>query len=185
MKHVLFILLCVISVSTFAQSEGQSFCDGDASASFFTLHTSKKYVIWQNTYYIEQLVGSKTLNGKDYLEYEQTWENGSKYQLYLREDSGTVYQFEDCCDEDTVRLPSKLEQETTWKNADKLVTYEVLSLDEELKTPICEYKNLLALKSIFKNGTFTFYYQKGYGYVGCTINGELISYVSPRKSGKN
>lgn len=181
MKPILFFLLSAISASTVAQSEGQSFCDGDASAPFFSLHTGKKYVVWQNTYYIEQQIGSKILNGKDYIEYEQSWENGSISLIYLREDSGTVYQFEECCDKDTVRLPNKIEQGTTWETADNQATYEVLSQSEELKTPLCDYKNLLAIKSTFKNGTFTFYYQKGYGYVGCTVNGELISYVTPRK----
>lgn len=181
MKQFMIMLLSVMSMSAFAQSEGQSFCDGDSSAPHFTFHTGKKYVIWQDTYYIEQQIGSKTLNGKAYMAYEQTWESGSVFQLYLREDDGIIYQFEDCCEDDTVRLPSKIKNGTTWKTANKLGTYEVISQTGTLKTPRCDYKNLLVLKSTLKNGTFSFYYQKGYGYIGCTVNGELISYVTPRK----
>ncbi len=169
----------------FSQSEGQSFCDGNPEANFFVFFTGKKYVVWQDTYYIEHAKSTKTLNKNEYVEFEQTWENGAVYQLYIREDDGTIFQYEDCCDEDTVRLPAEIKEGAIWQTADELSNYQILTTSGTLKTPFCEYKNLLVLKATFKNGVFNFYYQRGYGYIGCTVDGQLISYVSPRHPAKN
>ncbi|WP_299336790.1 hypothetical protein [uncultured Psychroserpens sp.] len=100
--------------------------------------------------------------------------------MFLRADDGVIYQYEDCCKEDTVRLTANTKVGQTWQTADKLSTYEIIALDGTLDTPVCNYEGLLVLKSTFKNGTFTFYYQKGYGYVGATIDDQLISFVIPR-----
>lgn len=180
MPKNIIIIFCLITSVSFSQSEGQSFCGGDPEAPFFTLHSGTKYIVWDNTYYSEKNVGQKTINGVEYTHYQQSWESGPIQDLYLREVDGTVYQFEDCCDDDTVRLPSKQQVGQTWKTADELSIYEIVAIDGKLKTPVCEYSNLLVLKSTFQNGEFTFYYQKGYGYVGATVNDQLISFVIPR-----
>lgn len=180
MHKLFFIALCFLSTLTLAQSEGQSFCGGDPGAPFFTLHSGTKYIVWDNTYYSEKNVGIKVIEGVEYTHYQQIWEAGPTNDLYLREGKGTVFQYEACCDDDTVRLPAQQENGLTWQAADKFSTYEIISIDGELETPVCNYKDLLVIKSTFKNGEFTFYYQQGYGYVGATINDELISFVIPR-----
>lgn len=179
MKHLTLIIFLTLSIFSFGQKEGQIFCDGNPKEGYFPLLESKKYLVWGNTYYIEEFVGKKTLNDKMYYEYKQSWETGDVVYLYLREEKGVIYQYEECCDDDTIRLPKKPKKDKTWRTADKLSVYEIKSLKGELKTPICTYKDLLVLKSTLKNGSFTFYYQKGYGFIGATQNGGLISFASP------
>ncbi|MFD2824288.1 hypothetical protein ACFS5M_11455 [Lacinutrix iliipiscaria] len=180
MKYFCLLTLFLVSINSFSQKEGQLFCDGDPNSDYFTLLDSNKYIIWRNTYYVEKMERQKQLNGKTYVEYSQSWESGDVVKLYLKKEKGVVYQFEDCCDDDTVRMPNHPQKGDTWKTADGLVTYEVISIESELKTPVCSYKNLLELKSIFSNGEFTFFYQKGYGYVGAKEKDILISFVVPR-----
>ena len=76
-------------------------------------------------------------------------------------------------------LPKETSVGTQWTTADGLVTYEILSTDESLKTPVCNYKGLLVMKGDFKNGSFLFYYLKGFGYVGATQGSTLISFNTP------
>ncbi|MEW4925136.1 hypothetical protein [Algibacter sp. 2305UL17-15] len=179
MKNLLITILFISSFSTSAQKEGQIFCEGDETETYFPSIDSKKYIVWGNTFYVEKLVGKKKLNNKTYKEFTQTWESGHVAYLYLREHDGIIFQFEECCSDDTIRIPKQPKNGLTWKSADGLSSYEIITLKGKLKTPICTYKNLLVLKSIFENGTFTFYYQKGYGYIGAVQNKELISFVTP------
>ena len=181
MRNYILLFFLFISINSFSQKEGQIFCEGDPSESFFPLLNGTKYIVWGSTYYSEEKVGEKEINGKIYSEYVQAWESGDNVNLYLREENNVILQFEECCTEDTVRLPEDLLVNTIWETIDKSATYSVISLKGQLKTPVCNYKNILILELIAKNGNFNFYYQKGYGYIGATQNGELISFVTPQK----
>jgi len=37
----------------------------------------------------------------------------------------------------------------------------------------------MVIQADLKNGTFKFYYLKGHGYIGATINDKIISCVTP------
>jgi len=179
MKYLIYIFTFLFFAVSTAQNEGQLFCEEDPSGSLFPLNIAKKKLVWQNTYYYETLLGKKTIKNNEYTAIEQAWENGSKDTMYFRKDNENVVMFEECCKEETLRYSNNLPIGESWKNADKLVTYTVLSYSGTLKTPYCEYENLMVLKASFENGTFLFYYLKGHGYVGATINGNLISFESP------
>ena len=178
-KQIFIVLLLGVVFQSNAQKDGQSFCGGDDDASYFELMNATKYIVWSNTYYIEKREGEKEINGKTYIEYTQTWESGDKNSVYLREENGAVYQYEENHPEDSLRLPKETSVGTQWTTADGLVTYEILSTDESLKTPVCNYKGLLVMKGDFKNGSFLFYYLKGFGYVGATQGSTLISFNTP------
>lgn len=123
--------------------------------------------------------GTKELNGKTYFEYLQKWESGNTEILYLREEDGVVYQYEECCEKETIRYNSKFKKGQTWKTASGQGEYKILTYKGSLKTPFCEYKNLMAIEAALKNGTFMFYYLKGHGYIGATVDENLISCVTP------
>lgn len=165
---------------SFAQKEGQDFCEGDSNEAYFPLLKSKKYIIWGNTFYIEENMGTKTLYGETYNEYSQTWEAGDVATLFLRENQGAILEYKEKNKEENIRLPKEIKVGESWAIDKGLTNYEILSLKGELVTPICNYRNLLVLKSSFQNGEFIFYYQKGYGYIGAKQDGELISFVVPR-----
>ncbi|WP_299123430.1 hypothetical protein [uncultured Winogradskyella sp.] len=180
MKYYCLYVICFLSLTCIAQKEGQSFCGGDNTEAYFPLLESKKIIVWGNTYYTEKKTGIKELNDKTYIEYTQTWESGDIAYLYLRKENGIIYQYEENTEDETIRLPHNFDIGDSWKTASKEGSYEIISKEGKLKTPICNYSNLLVLKSIFKNGNFTFYYLKGYGYVAATVNDNLISFVTPK-----
>lgn len=179
MKNLIIIIVLIISNNVHSQKEGQLFCEGDPTQGYMPLLKSKKHIIWSNTFYTEANLGEEILNGKKYNKYSQTWETGEIEHLFLREENQIILQYEEEEKAETVRLPKSIKVGKTWKTQDGQLTYKILSIKAKLKTPVCEYTNLLALKSSFKNGSFTFYYQKGYGYIGATQNGEIISFVVP------
>lgn len=67
----------------------------------------------------------------------------------------------------------------SWVNTPADAKYTVVSYNAKLKTPYCNYSNLMALKAEFRQMTLVFYYQKGYGYIGATHNNILVSFVTP------
>ncbi len=180
MKLILLSLALIICFQLSAQKEGQEFCSEYESKNYFPLSISKKKLHWYNAFYFEKVIGKKKINGKEYIEYSQNWKDGDIDSLFLREENGIVYQYEECCNSETVRFNSKFKKGNTWKTADEKTTYTIESLNGTLETPYCNYKNLLVIKGEFIGVTYNFYYKKGYGYVGATnINNDLISWVSP------
>jgi len=76
MKKSIIFLCLIISVTCFSQKEGQHFCEGDSTGSYFPLSIKKKKIIWADTYYIEEKKGEKTIDNIRYTEYLQSWEHG-------------------------------------------------------------------------------------------------------------
>ena len=181
MKKSLVLILSLLAViETFSQiKEGQNFCDQTKDGSYFPLVLNEKKFFWEETHYVETKNGTKELNGKTYIEYLQKWKGGTTSTLYLREKNGVVYQYEECCKQETIRYDEKFKKGHTWKTADNLGQYKILTFKGTLKTPFCEYKNLMVIQADLKNGTFKFYYLKGHGYIGATINDKIISCVTP------
>ncbi len=181
MRKALILILVLLTIpKMFAQlKEGQNFCDENKDGSYFPLVIKEKKFFWADTHYVETKNGTKELNGKTYFEYLQKWESGNTEKLYLREEDGVIYQYEECCENETIRYNAKFKKGHNWKTASGEGEYTILTYNGTLKTPLCNYKNLMVIEANLKNGTFKFYYLKGLGYVGATVNDKLISCVTP------
>jgi hypothetical protein len=181
MKKTFFPLLILLTFKGFSQlKEGQYFCSPYEEGSYFPFSDDKK-IIWRNTFYFETINGIKEIKGKKYTEVKQEWEDKTVELIYLREDNGIVYQYEECCENETIRYNNNFKIGDKWMKVDKTSEYEILTFDGELKTPYCEYKNLLIIEGKMWNTIFEFYYLKGQGYIGATVNKKLISFVTPEK----
>jgi len=181
MKKTLLLIVSLLAINlTFAQiKDGQNFCDETKNGSYFPLVLEEKKLFWADTHYVETKNGTKEINGKTYVEYLQEWKEGNTSTLYLREENGVVYQYEECCEQETIRYDESFKKGYTWKTADGLGQYEILTFKGALKTPFCEYKNAMVIQANLENGTFKFYYLKGHGYIGATVNDKIISCVTP------
>lgn len=179
MKYLLFIFICLSAFKASAQLEGQDFCNGVMDGDYFPVSIEKKKIIWYKSYYLEELTGQKVIKNITYNEYRQTWSDGSVDMIYLRKQGDKVLQYEECCENETIRFDKLFSIGNIWNNAEKTGEYTLISFDADLNTPYCHYKNLLAIKAQFKKATYIFYYQKGHGYVGATSNGKTISWVTP------
>lgn len=180
MKKTLTLFLTLYSCITFSQiGEGQYFCQASKDGSFFPLTINKKKILWRNTFYFEIKNETKVINGKTYVEFKQEWNKGNSDLIYFREENGVVYQYDSCCENETVRYDSKFEIGDVWKTADGKSEYRIITYDGKLKTPYCEYQNLLVIEAKVNYGAFHFYYFKGHGYIGATQDGKLISCVTP------
>jgi hypothetical protein len=166
--------------SIFSQSEGQNFCSEFESDHYFPLDIHKKKLTWYDLSYFESKTSVKILNGKEYTSFAQEWNSGETDYLYLREENGIIYQYEKCCDIETIRYDPKLKINESWFTADKKTKYTITTKNATLRTPYCNYRNLMVIKAEMSNVTFKFYYKKGYGYIGATDNdNNLISFASP------
>lgn len=184
MKNYISIALCMLfSIISFSQlKEGQTFCTETKDGSYFPLTMSEKIIYWSDTYYTETKSGTKDINGKLYHEFKQTWEGNNISTFYLREENGVVYQYEDCCKEETIRFDKNFKKGYTWKTVDGMSEYKIISYEGKLNTPYCKYDNLLVIEAKITNGIFNFYYSKGHGYIGATKEGNILSCVAPSLS---
>lgn len=174
-------MLLLVSIETHAQVEGQDFCKGLADGKYLPLDVNKKKIFWGSTYYFETKEGVATFIGHEYIVFKQAWENEKSDLIYLREEKGIVYQYREECETEFILLDTKSVGEE-WKNSCFGYNRKIISLDAELKTKFCRYKNLIAVQSTYTSDpdlVHVFYYQKGYGYVGATENGKVISCVTP------
>lgn len=180
MKKLGFILIFVITQTMYCQLfEGQGFCEKNENGSYFPLSIEKKKILWGKSFYFETITGSKKINGKEYIELKQEWEDKKFSLLYLREENGVVFQYEECCENETVRFDQSFKKGTKWTNIDSSAKYKIVNFNGKLKTPYCNYKNLLVVEATLKSGTFIFYYLQGQGYIGATKDDQLISCVTP------
>lgn len=187
MKKAFLIAIILLNLKGYSQlKEGQNFCSPNEDGVYFPLAIDSKKIFWKNTYYIETNNGKKIIKEKEYTEIKQEWENKTVDLMYLREENNIVYEFDECCENETIRFSKEFKIGDKWKKVDNSMEYEILSFNGELKTPYCEYKNLLVMQAKSASNTFQFYYLKGHGYIGATVNingatvtKKLISCVTP------
>ena len=177
MKKTLTLLFLILTTATFAQKDGQNFCDGDDTEGYFKPLDWPKIVVWYDTHYNERLIGEQVVDGKSYKVYVQEWEAGSKDTLYLREEGTKTLEYYKETKKEIVRFDDAFKLGQQWKGLE--IRYKVRSFTAELLTPVCRYRNLMVLEAVYPKTTFLFYYLKGYGYVGATKDGNLISFVVP------
>ncbi|WP_123947534.1 hypothetical protein [Flavobacterium reichenbachii] len=174
----LFIFFTCISYSQ--MGEGHKFCDELKDGKYFPLsYEFKKKILWSKSFYWETREGTKVINGKTYVEIKQEWEDKSIVLLYCREENGVVYQYDEELKRDDIRFDENFKENKNWKLADGKTTYKIISYNGVLRTPYCEYKNLLVIDAVMNYGHFNFYYLKGHGYIGATKDGHLISCLTP------
>ncbi len=180
MKKLAFLLLLFFSYSSYSQLyDGQKFCESSEGYSYFPLEIMKKKLFWYDTFYLETNNGTKVINGKTYIEFKQVWKDDKSDLFYLREENGIVYEYDECCQNETVRYNPNFEIGHTWKSVSGKNEYRIIAYDGKLKTPFCDYENLLVMEAKMFYGTYTFYYLKGHGYIGATKDNKLISCVTP------
>lgn len=177
MKKTLTLVFLIIATVASAQKEGMVFCEGDDTEGYFPLINLNKVVVWYNTYYSESLKGEQVLNGKTYKLYEQEWKDGTKHTLYMREEGTSTLQYDEETKKEIVRFDDTYKLGHQWQGKD--VRYKIRSFTEELLTPVCRYRNLMAIEAVYPKITYVFYYLKGFGYVGATKGDNLISFVIP------
>jgi len=173
---LLTVLLTIIVLLSFSSKKTNI---TDDSQSYFPLNIKEKKIKWFNTQYIERHIGEKKFNNKTYQIFEQEWSYGQKDLLYLREENGVVYQYQQ--EEDNhefVRFDHRFKKNSTWGPSIKPKLYKIISLNGTLETPYGKFSNLIVIQAKFDNRKFQFYYQKGKGYIGASTKKDgVISYL--------
>lgn len=180
-RVVIYVSCLCLTLGAFAQKTGQNFCEGDLNGTYFPLDIDKKEIVWGRLTYTETKIGTQIFNNKTYQVYQQKWSEGTIDTLYLiEEEEGRIYQYDEILNTTILRLDPSLKKGSKWKPMTGFSKMKVISYDATLNTPFCQYTDLLAIKATYKSGgTYTFYYLKGYGYVGASTKKGVLSYVTP------
>nr|WP_315223815.1 hypothetical protein [uncultured Flavobacterium sp.] len=182
MKKLVLFFLMITACPAFSQiSEGQKFCEETKEGPYFpvSLINFNKKVFWYTDFYKETKEEVKIINGITYTQLKQEWNNGKSSLLYYREENGVVLQYDEDMKKETVRYDNSFPEGHIWKAANGKDHFKILSYKGELRTPYCEYKNLLVIDAHVSYGHFNFYYLKGHGYIGATKDGKIVSCISP------
>lgn len=173
----LLAVMFLLALPMWAQREGQSFCDGNPQGDWFTLWPVKK-ILWGDTFYKDFKIGTKVISGASWEVFVQEWKDGDRDTLYFRKEGSKTYEYYEKTGLRVLRLDEQAREGDTWKGKDR--SYRVLSTNATFHTRYCWYSHLLALEARFDDGaTYTFYYLRGFGYVGAGRDGKIISCVVP------
>ncbi|MGB0851552.1 MAG: hypothetical protein ACPGTP_09900 [Bacteroidia bacterium] len=175
--RLFFIILFIQSTFSFAQIDP---CKGEKSGTYFPLNIETKKIMWTNVSYSETLIKEDIKNNKKYKVYAQKWSVGTTDTLRLREENGKVFQYNEKTGSEYLRYDPSLTVGDKWKPKHSFKKFEVISNDGKLKTPYCNYINLLVIRGTYSDkSSYDFYYLKGYGYVGATTakGDDLISFI--------
>lgn len=174
MKRTILLLLAILPILTFGQSE---FCDKSFGESYFPLQIGfEKHITWGNAFYVEKVTEKTEIDGKKYFKYEQDFRNGTVYDLLLRNQNDTIFMYNEVKKKDQILLIAKPQKGIKWE------TGKVAEIDGSFETPYCNYENLIVVENKYSNGTKEKrYYKKGLGLVAITSKKGIKGICLPNK----
>jgi hypothetical protein len=174
MKRITILLLAILPILTFGQSE---FCDKSFGDSYFPLEIGfEKHITWGNAFYVEKVTEKKEIDGIEYFKYEQDFRNGTIYDLLLRNQNDTIFMYNEVKKKDQILLIAKPQKGIKWE------TGKIAEIDGSFETPYCNYENLIVVENKYSNGTKEKrYYKKGLGLVAITSKKGIKGICLPNK----
>ncbi len=128
------------------------------------------------TFKMEVLNDTKTINGKVYFVVESSLSSKGEYNLITTthtriNDKGAIFAIGDQDQEEMVFPTEPITVNQTWENTanDKITTTKVINLSGSIETPAKIFKNCLVLEITSDNGIVHSYSQKGVGLVAMSL----------------
>lgn len=174
MKKTTIFILAILPIFGFAQSD---FCEKNFGESYFPLEIGfEKNITWGNTFYIEKITKKINIDGNEYYKYEQDFQNGTVYDLLLRNQNDTIYMFNEKLKKETILLIAKPEKGIKWTSG------KIDDINGSFETPYCNYENLLVVENKYSTGEKEIrYYKKGLGLVAITNRNGIKGICLPNK----
>jgi hypothetical protein len=124
-------------------------------------------------------------NSKSYFQSLRKYSWGQMDTSYYRiEKNGTIYYLDKESKKESIEIPGQPKISFRWTSSDKAWQYEIVGLNETLKTPKKEFLNCLVIKAEQisirdknKLPIYFNYYSKSIGYVGSKVDGQLMAYL--------
>lgn len=189
MKSLLVIsVLVFVAATCFSQTD---ICEDAASGVFWPIKIGvKRYYATTNKSYVSYYKGdSLQINSKTYYQEIDEYEDGDKKTMYLREQDGNIYIYDEEKGLEYLELSADITPGHTWEKYDKSWKYTVVDTMSVIQTPYCTYKNLLNIKAEPQHEAkdkyasyFNLYYKRGVGQVGVHVEGKGYSFLSIDKS---
>jgi hypothetical protein len=175
MRKIIIGILTILPFLSFGQSE---FCEKKFGESFFPLEIGfEKMITWGSSIYVEKITEKIKINGIEYFKYVQDFRNGTVYNLLLRNQNDTIFNYNKKKKTENILLIAKPIKGIKWKNS------KIKEIDGSFETPYCNYENLLVIENKNSDGTKTKrYYKKGLGLVAITGKKGIKGICLPNKS---
>jgi TonB family protein len=191
MKREFIKMLILITISLVlshqlicAQSD---ICDENTKGVYWPVKTSvKRYYSSPHGTSVEYFNGdSLNANGKTYYKSITESKGAETKTTYLREENGDVYIYDAENKIEFLELSGNITPGYTWEKFDKSWKYTVIDTTSKIRTPYCEYKNLLNIKAEPIGETaekysdyYNLYYKRGVGLAGLHVSGKGYSFLS-------
>jgi hypothetical protein len=147
-------------------------------------NTARYYKMGKSAYLDYFLADKVKFGDHEYYAKIRKYSWGDIDTSYYREDDKNYYHFDPRVNGESVVLPKAIEPGQKWFESDGSWSYEIIGIDEKLKTPAKEYKGLLLIECLQLTGrdkekyaAYNIYYAKGIGMVASVNNGKLTSYL--------
>tara|TARA_R110002096_G_scaffold394203_1_gene589479 strand:- start:318 stop:1199 length:882 start_codon:yes stop_codon:yes gene_type:complete len=174
MKRTIFLLLAILPILTYGQSE---FCEKSFGESYYPLKIGfEKHLTWGTATYVEKVTGTTEKDGIEYFNYEQDFGGGTSYDLLLRKQNDTVFMYNEKQKKDVILLIERPIKGTKWESG------KVVEIDGFFESPFCNYKNLLVIENKYPDGSKEKrFYKKGLGLVAVTTKKGIKGMCVPSK----
>jgi hypothetical protein len=143
------------------------------------------YKMGEHSFTDELTDNSYKFKGKTYFTNLRTYSWNATETSYFRVDeNGTSYYLDIKSKQESIDLPGQPKVGDSWISTDKAWKYSVTDRAAILKTPKQTFKDCLVIKAEQltnrdqeKLQTYFNYYAKDIGFLGSTIDGELMAYI--------
>jgi hypothetical protein len=188
MKKIALIIMIFVSLTSFIKSgkmiykpiEGKSYHPIIAGQNNTYKTNSDPYKMYLD-------LDTTTFLGRKYI--KQTFDYGNSQSFaYYREENGNVIYINADQKKETIEIPAKLEKGMVWYEGDSTWRYTLIGTNELLETPESIFQNCIVIEA--ENITSKLYqdhkrlyhqhFQRGRGYVGTKLSGQVVSYLSIR-----
>ena len=153
-------------------------------------NTAKFFKMGENVYLDTYLSDKARFGDREYFTSVRMYSWGDTDTAYYREDEHNYIHFDPASGSESIVLPKACEVGKKWLEADKSWSYEVIGINEKLKTPAKTYKGLIVIECVQlknrdknKDKIYHMFYAEGIGLVGSKNNGKLTSYLAEYKRG--
>ncbi len=142
----------------------------------------------QNTLTVKIVDKDIEIDSKKYYKIQRTYSWNNQSFDYSRNENGVYYSYDDKTKGESVTIPKEIKIGSTWKQYDESWEYEIMGINESLKTPIMSYTGLLKIRATqltnrdkSKMSVYHLYFKKGVGKVAAEGNGKLMTYLTKSK----
>lgn len=185
MKRFLFVVIFLLT--RYLILAQLSICNNENKGLYWplTINIKKHYFSNYGNYTVIYTSEKLIVAGRTYIKEVTSNEDNTIETLYLREENGNIYVYDTIKKIEFLEFSNNTTPGYSWKKYDGTWLYTIIDTSATLKTPYCDYNNILNVKAEPQgklkkdySSYYNLFYNRGIGLVAIEINGKATTFLS-------